>query len=158
MWQFELFAQAAGIKLTAVPYKGAGAFLADITSGQVDMGMTSSIAAVPYIKSGQMRALLTSGKKRAPTLPDVPTVYELGYKNAVLPGYIGMWFPKGTPKEIVDRMNAAIRKALDTPEMEKVIATAGTEKIWSSPQEFAEFLKDLEFNRKAIQTIGITPK
>jgi len=106
-----------------------------------------------------LRGLMTSGVKRAPTLPDVPTVHELGYKDAVLLGYYGIWFPKGTPKEIVDRMNAAVKKVLDSPEMEKVLETSGIEKVASSPQEFAKFLEqDLEFNRKAMQRIGITPK
>jgi len=155
----ELFLRAAGIKMISVPYKGAGAFLSDIISGQVSMGMTSTVASVPYVRSGQLRALATTGTVRAPSLPDVPSLYELGYKDAVLLGYYGLWFPKDTPADRVNRMYQAAVKVLAGPEMQKVMETAGIRKVASTPKEFAEFLeKDLAFNRDVMKAIGVEPK
>jgi len=155
----ELFLRAAGINMIPVPYKGAGAFLADIIGGQVTMGMTSTVASVPYVRSGQLRALATTGTVRAPSLPDVPSLYELGYKDAVLLGYYGLWFPKDTPADRVNRMYQAAVKALNTPELEKVMETAGITKVGSTPKEFAAFLeKDLAFNRDVMKAIGVEPK
>jgi tripartite-type tricarboxylate transporter receptor subunit TctC len=155
----ELFLRAAGIQMIPVPYKGAGAFLSDIISGQVSMGMTSTVASVPYVRSGQLRALATTGTDRAPSLPEVPSLYELGYKEAVLLGYYGLWFPKDTPRDRVMRMQRAVSKVLDGPEMQKVMETAGITKVASSPEEFAAFLaKDLEFNREIMKAIGVEAK
>jgi tripartite-type tricarboxylate transporter receptor subunit TctC len=155
----ELFLRAAGIRMIPVPYKGAGAFLADIISGQVNMGMTSTVASVPYVRSEQLRALATTGIVRAPSLPEVPSLHELGYKDAVLLGYYGLWFPKDTPPDRVARIQQAVSRVLDGAEMRKVLDTAGITKVASTPQEFARFLeKDLVFNRDIMKAIGIEPK
>lgn len=155
----ELFLRAAGIRMIPVPYKGAGAFLADIISGQVSMGMTSTVASVPYVKAGQLRALATTGTVRAPSLPDVPSLHELGFKDAVLLGYYGLWFPKDTPRDRVMRLQQAVAKVLTGPEMQKVMDVSGITKVASTPEEFAAFLeKDLAFNRDIMKAIGIEAK
>jgi tripartite-type tricarboxylate transporter receptor subunit TctC len=155
----ELFQKAASIKLLAVPYKGAGAFLTDIVSGQVNMGFTSTVAATPYVRSGQLRALATTGIKRAPSLPEIPSLHELGYKDAVLLGYFGLWFPAGTPAERIERMHHAAVEALNSPEMQKVLHTSGIEMVASSPAEFARFLEeDYAANAKILPSIGVKPR
>ncbi|MBX6426973.1 MAG: tripartite tricarboxylate transporter substrate binding protein [Variibacter sp.] len=155
----ELFQKAAGIKLLAVPYKGAGSFLSDIVSGQVNMGFTSTVAAVPYVRSGQLRALATTGTKRAPSLPEVPSFDELGYKKAVLVGYFGLWFPAGTAPERIERVHRAVAEALRTPEMQAVIDKSGIEAVGSGPEEFARFLaEDYAMNAELLPSIGVTPK
>jgi tripartite-type tricarboxylate transporter receptor subunit TctC len=138
----EAFATAAGIKLTHVPYKGTGEVLPALAGGQVDMAWTAIGTAVPLIKSGKLKALGVASAKRSPLLPDVPTFAEAG-----IPFEARSWFaiaaPSSTPRPVIDRIAADVRKVVDTPEYrEKYVAGLGLEPFPLGPDQFAAFLTD----------------
>jgi tripartite-type tricarboxylate transporter receptor subunit TctC len=121
----ELFMSMADIKLTHVPYRGAAPAYTDIIAGQVPVFFDNLSSALGQIKSGNVRALAVTGKQRSPLLPDVPTVAESG-----LPGYdyvvwFGLWAPKRTPQPIIEKLHAAVEKALEDPTVQQRIATSG---------------------------------
>ena len=109
----ELFQKLAGIELLKVPYRGTSSFAPDIMSGHVDVGFMSTTLATPNANSGLLRALAVSGRERAPSLPEVPTMQELGYKEMDVIGYFGLWFPAGTARERVMLVNREAVRALE---------------------------------------------
>ncbi|MFJ1299658.1 tripartite tricarboxylate transporter substrate binding protein [Pseudomonadota bacterium AL_CKDN230030165-1A_HGKHYDSX7] len=136
----ELFVSLAQVDLLHVPYKGSGPAIADLLGGQVDYMFDSITSAKPHIQAGKLRALAVTTAKRSSALPDVPTVAEAG-----LPGYELMpWFaafaPAGTPPEIVERLNASMRKALSDPKVKDAMASIGAEPIGGSPAELRDHL------------------
>jgi tripartite-type tricarboxylate transporter receptor subunit TctC len=136
----EAFATAAGAKFTHVPYKGTGEVIPALMSGQVDIAMTAIGAAVPHIKSGKMKALAVASAKRSPLLPDVPTFAEAG-----IPFEARSWFmvaaPSSTPRPVIDRIAADVRRVVDTPEYrEKFVLGLGLESFTLGPDQLAEFL------------------
>jgi tripartite-type tricarboxylate transporter receptor subunit TctC len=133
----ELFAYMAGVKLTHIPYKGTGPALTDLVGGHVALYFSSLPPAVGLIKDAKVRALAVTGATRSKILPELPTVAEAG-----LPGYetvlhYGIVAPAGTPRPIIDKLNAALRKALAAPEVQARLAADGAEAIASSPEEYA---------------------
>jgi tripartite-type tricarboxylate transporter receptor subunit TctC len=132
-----LFEHMADVKLTHVPYRGTGPALTDLLGGHVAIYFSSLPSAVGIVKDGKVRALGVTGSKRSPVFPDVPTVAEAG-----LPGYeavlhYGIVAPAGTPRAIVDKLNAALRTAVAAPETQQRMATEGTEPLASTPEEYA---------------------
>jgi tripartite-type tricarboxylate transporter receptor subunit TctC len=132
-----LFANTAGIEITHIPYKGSGPALTDLLGGHVQIYFSSLPPAIGLVKEGKLRALGVTGLKRSPSFPDVPTVAEQG-----LPGYeavlhYGIVAPAGTPRPIVEKLNAALRMALNDPNVNGHIATEGAEPLPSSPEEYA---------------------
>ena len=128
-----------GIRMTHVPYKGAGPALLDVIAGQVQLIITSPIAAGPHINSGKVRALATTGAQRNPALPDLPTVAE------TVPGYaITQWWglsaPAKTPRLVMNRLYAETIKALQLPEVRERISRAGAVVVGGKPQEFDAFI------------------
>ena len=101
-----------GIDLVHVPYKGTGPMLQDLLGGRLDATSAGTPALLPHIKSGKLRAIAVGTPQRIPALPDVPTVAELGYKDFETSQWYGIIAPKGTPREIVAKLNAEINKAL----------------------------------------------
>jgi tripartite-type tricarboxylate transporter receptor subunit TctC len=155
----EFFKAVAGIDLVPVPYKGTADSITAMLSGQVQLSVVSSGSAAPYINNGQLRAIGITGKQRAPNLPDVPTFIEIGYPEMDFFGYHGLWFPAGTPRERVRLINQEVKKALRTPEVQRVIEDAGFAMIASSPEEFAAFLaRDTAQQAAIIRRIGLQPK
>lgn len=155
----ELFQQLAGIELIRVPYKGTSSFATDLISGQVDMGFMSAVFATPNVNSGLLRALATTGRERAPSLPDTPTFQEFGFKDMDVTGYFGLWFPAGTPRQRVDRINREAVKALASPQVQKVLADSGLKVVGSTPGEFAQFVEnDLEWQTTIMKRIGLPPQ
>ena len=137
----ELFASMAKLDLLHVPYKGSGPAVTDLIGGQVDMMFDSITSARPHIESGRLRALGVTTSRRSAALPEVPTIAEAG-----LPGYdLSPWFavfvPAGTPKPVVESMNAALLAAMKQPEVKARFAVIGAEPIGSSPQQLAAHLK-----------------
>jgi tripartite-type tricarboxylate transporter receptor subunit TctC len=121
----ELFMSMADVKLTHVPYRGAAPAYTDIIAGQVPLFFDNLSSALGQIKSGNVRAIAVTGKQRSPLLPDVPTVAESG-----LPGYeyvvwFGLWAPKRTPAPIIEKLHAAVTKALADPTVQERIASGG---------------------------------
>jgi tripartite-type tricarboxylate transporter receptor subunit TctC len=132
-----LFEMTADVKLTHVPYRGTGPALTDLIGGHVAMYMSSMPSAIGIVRDGKVRALAVTGLKRSPIFPDIPTVAE-----AALPGFevvlkYGIVAPAGTPKPIVDKLNAALREALAAPETVERMAKEGTEPLPSSPEDYA---------------------
>ena len=136
----ETFKRAAGIDYLHVPYKGAGPVMTDLLGGQVDLHFASLPAALPLVKSGKLRALAVTSPKRAPQLPDVPTLAESGFPNFDFQVFYGVMAPAGTPSDRVARLNAAIERALATPALREKLTGIGVSVQPGSPEDFGKFL------------------
>jgi tripartite-type tricarboxylate transporter receptor subunit TctC len=132
-----LFADTAGIDLTHIPYKGTGPALTDLLGGHVQIYFSSLPPAIGLVKEGKLRALGVTGLKRSASFPDVPTVAEQGLPGFEAVLHYGIIAPAGTPRPIVDKLNAALRAALDDPKVHGHIATEGAEPLSMSPDEYA---------------------
>ena len=137
----ELFKSAAGVDLTHVPYKGSGPALTEVMGGQVQAMFANIIAGMPAIRSGKVHALAVTGAKRTAAAPDVPTVAESGVPGYEVTGWFGMLAPKGTPREIVTRLNAVTMKVLRLPETRERLSREGLDVVGSTPAEFAAYLQ-----------------
>ena len=131
-----LFAQQAGIDMLHVPYKGSAGAVTDLLSGQVDTMFLPVHVALPLIDAGKLRALATGSPKRLRQLPDVPTLTETGIKEGDVDMWYGVLAPKGTPKDIIDRMNKEIALALQSPAIAKSFEAQGMVPASSTPAEF----------------------
>ncbi len=139
----EFLAAMTGVKLTHVPYKGSAAALVDVLGGQVPMMFDTPITTLPQLRAGKVRALAFSGKRRAPQLPDVATMEELGYKGFEVSSWQGVIAPGGSPKAVVDRLYRETVKALKMPDVIERLATqGGNELIGSTPDQYAQLIKD----------------
>ena len=137
----ELIARTAGVKLLHVPYKGAGPALTDLIGGQVDLYLSTPLAAVGQIKAGTVHALAVTSPRRIATLPQVPTLAEAKLAAAEVASWYGVLAPAGTPQAILDRLNAEVAKALAAPEVRESLAGEGGEVLGGTPAQFAAFLK-----------------
>jgi tripartite-type tricarboxylate transporter receptor subunit TctC len=113
----------------------------DVLAGNVDLMVSSLPSAMGQIKSGKLRALAVTSAKRSSSLPEVPTVAELGYKDFDVSTWYGLFAPAGTPKEIVTTLNAEVNKLLATPEMKAAIIAQGAEPQGMTPEQFGTLLK-----------------
>jgi len=135
-----LLNQAAGIKLAPVPYKGGGPLSIDVLGGQIDFAMASTAAQAQHVRSGKMRALALTGAKRSHTMPEVPTLTELG-TPVVAHAWWGILAPAGTPKPIIDKIVAEFRKAIKLPEVDKFLTeTQGMDVVALGPEETQKFI------------------
>jgi len=137
----ELFRTAAKLEMIHVPYKGSAPAIADLMGGHVLMMFDTTIAIVPQIKAGKVRAIAVSGAKRSPELPDVPTFAEAGLAGVESYGWYGFFAPAKTPKEIVAKLNEATLKFMKTPEFQKVLTDTGSDYVGDTPENFAAFVK-----------------
>jgi len=136
--------QEMGVKVTQVPYRGAGPALVDLLAGQVDLGPISAVAAQPNIKSGKLKAYAIFAKKRFAGLPELPTFLELGYKKLDIDFWHMLLAPAGTPKPIVDKLNTALRTALADPKVKQLFADGGMDEYPAdeeTPEAAAALLK-----------------
>jgi tripartite-type tricarboxylate transporter receptor subunit TctC len=153
----ELFKQTAGIDVTHVPYKGASPAMIDLRGGRVTYMGTSLASAAQFVKEGKIRAIATTGAKRAYLLPDVPTVAEQGYPGFESISWLGMLAPANVPRAIVDRLNKEIVSILKTPDVQKMVLAEGGEITSGTPEDFAAFLKsELPKWAQVIKRAGIT--
>ena len=129
-----LIAQELGVKVTQVPYRGAGPALVDLLSGQVDLESQSAVVSGPLVKSGKLKAFAVIGRKRFAGLPDLPTMGELGYKKLNIDFWHMLLAPAGTPRPIVDKLNAALRVALADAKVQKLFADGGMDEFGASEQ------------------------
>ncbi|MDC7788345.1 tripartite tricarboxylate transporter substrate binding protein [Rhodoplanes sp. TEM] len=136
-----LFEARAGITMTAVPYN-TPALMSDVIGGTVSMTFVSTVTAVPLVKAGTVKAFAITGARRTPALPDTPTMQEEGFKDYELLGWFGVLFPAGTPKDRVERMHREIARALQTPELKKLIEDSGLYVDGAGPDAFTTFLKN----------------
>lgn len=137
----EMLARRAGIKVLNVPYKGAAPALTDLLGGQTDYMMATPPAVIGMLKAGQLRALAVTSAKRIPALPNVPTVAEAGYKGFEAVDWKAIVAPAGTPPEVVNRLNAAVEKALAQPAAIAQLLADGSAPMTSTPEQAAKFIK-----------------
>jgi tripartite-type tricarboxylate transporter receptor subunit TctC len=136
------FQQAAGIKLTHVPYKGASQGATDVTSGAVQLYFSTIATLIGHIRSGAMVPLAVTSARRVGDLPQVPTVAESGYPGFEAITWFGILGPAGTPKEIVAKLNADINKALQSPTLRKQMAAQGLDPLGGTPEHFGKVIRD----------------
>lgn len=136
----ELFKLKAGVDLLHVPYKGTGAAVPDVVGGQVHFMIDGPPPFLGYVKAGRVRALAAANAKRLAQLPDVPTFAESGYSGMEAGLWYGMLAPRGTPRDIINRLNAAINKALQQPDVRERFAASSVEIVGGTPQEFGNYI------------------
>lgn len=155
----EWFARLAAVKLLHVPYKGGGQAINDLVSGQVPLGVLGSSPLMPHYRTGKLVLLAQTTKARAPTLPDVPTFYESGYRDLVLDQWLGVLVPKGTPAAIIQKLNAAVGTALKDATVIERYAQSGLEPVGGSPEQFAGLIaEDSEKYRRIVAMLGLKPE
>jgi len=137
----ELLQTAAGVKFQHIPYKGSAQALTDLMGGQVQIYMSSIPTAMSHIKGGKLRPIAVTSAKRVPTLPNVPTVAESGYKGFDANTWFGIVAPAGTPPAIVARINAEVNKVLKSTDVTEKFAAEGGGGLGGTSQEFAALLK-----------------
>jgi tripartite-type tricarboxylate transporter receptor subunit TctC len=137
----ELFQVATGTRMTHIPFKGMGAAYADLVGGRIELSFATIISSSPHIKAGRLRALAVTPAKRAPALPEVPTMGEAGVKGVVVVNWYGLIAPKGTPKAIIDRVCDETAKAVQSPEMAKRLIAEGSEAAGTRAQDFAAHIR-----------------
>jgi tripartite-type tricarboxylate transporter receptor subunit TctC len=135
----ELFKSMTGCQMLHVPYKGAGPALTDLMGGQVDVIFDNLPSSVGHIKGGKIRALAVTSQEREPSMPQLPTIAE------TVPGYeatawFGIGMPKGTPKDIIDKVNAEVNRALADPKMRERLAELGGKPIAGTPEDFGKVI------------------
>jgi len=154
-----LVQQAAGIKLVHVPYKGGGPMTTDAIGGQIELAVASVAAIAPHVKSGKLRPLAITGQKRSASMPEVPSLSELGLPGFNALAWWGIFAPAGTPKPVIDKFHAELVKALGQPDLRKTLTeTLGMDLVVSSPEAEQKFLLD-QMARwgKVVKDNGIKP-
>jgi len=136
-----MFASMAGVALTHVPYKGTAPAMADLIGGQVQIAFLGIPTVLPHVKSGKLRVLAVTGKRRSPELPGVPTVDEAGVPGYELSPWYGLLAPAGTPREVVVRLGEEVSRVVRAPEMKEKLAVQGAEVAGGSPEEFAALIR-----------------
>ena len=137
----ELLAKMAGMQIVHVPYKGGGPAMQGFLGAQVDSFFATPISSISQIRAGKARAVATTGSKRAALMPDVPTVAEAGFQGYEALNWYGFLAPRGTPREVIERLNKEIVKALAAPQVVAALHKTGTEPKSSTPEEFAAYIK-----------------
>ena len=135
------FAKEAGIKLEHVPYRGAGQAVTDLLAGHVKSAFLGPTSMIPHWKAGNLKFLAQTSAKRAPTLPEVPTMEDAGYKGLVLEAWYAAFAPTGTPPEIVATLNAAIEKALTDKTLQENFVKGSLESIGGTPEKLGTLAK-----------------
>jgi tripartite-type tricarboxylate transporter receptor subunit TctC len=137
----ELFRTTAKLEMVHVPYKGSAPAITDLIGGHVPMMFDTTVAIVPQIKAGKVRAIAVSGSQRSPQLPDVPTFAEAGLPGVESYGWYGFFAPAGTPRELISKINDVTLKFMKSPEFQKVLADTGSDYVGDTPENFAAFIK-----------------
>lgn len=151
----ELFKSMAGVNIVHVPYKGSSGARTDILGGQVQMMFDAITTMAPNVRAGKLKALGTSGKVRSSVLPDVPTVSEAGVPGYEAVIWLGIMAPAGTPRAIVDKLNAEITKAANAPEMKEQWAKQGAVSMSMTPDEFGHYIReDIEKWARVVKISG----
>jgi tripartite-type tricarboxylate transporter receptor subunit TctC len=152
----ELLQAHAGIKLTHVPYKGAGPALTDVVAGQIPATFTSMATAAPYAKAGRLRMLAVTSAKRLAAFPEVPTFDESGVPGLVVEHWWGVMAPAGVPKAVIGRLHGELVKAVSTPEVRERYAALAVEPRTNSPEQFrAQLESDVKRWAKVVKDAAI---
>jgi len=138
----ELLKVTAGIDIRHIPYKGASPAMVSTMSGETQLTITTFVVATPLVKAGRLRAIAVASAKRVSTFPSLPTVAESGIKGTESNSWYGMLVPAGTPRAVVDRLHAALLKALAAPDVKARFAEQSVEISGSTPEEFDRLIRD----------------
>lgn len=138
----ELFNAMAGVDMLHVPYKGAVPALTDLLGGRISMIFSSMPPALPHVHNGKLRALGVTSLERTPAAPELPTIAESGVPGYVVNNWYGILAPRGTPKEVVAKLNAEIVKIMKMPDVKENLSAQGAESFTSTPEQFATYIKD----------------
>ena len=150
--QTELFKSLSGTFITHIPYRGAGPALNDTVAGQVPMIFDNLPSALPFIKDQRLVPIVVAAPQRLAVLPQVPTFKEVGLEPVNRMAYYGIYGPKGLPREVVDKINAGVRKALEEPAVRKRIEDTGSLIIANTPEQFAAQIKaEFEVYKKVVE-------
>ncbi len=137
----ELFKVNAGVDLVHIPYKGAGPALNDLVAGHVQLQLANMLAGIPFVRSGQLRVIAVSGRRRAPLLPDVPTLAESGVAGFEEVGGHAIWVPGATPRAIQSRLHQEFLRVLEHPDVRARLASEGAEIFGTPPDEAAALMR-----------------
>ena len=155
----ELFAHAAGVKMVHVPYKGGGAAAIALLSGDIEVQVSAPNTMLPFVRDGRIRAIATSGTKRAAAMPDVETLVEAGYKDLGITGWFCIVGPAGLPAGIVERWNSELHRALQASEIRNALLAEGMEPEPGSPEALGALLRaELPRWARAIEVAGVKPE
>jgi tripartite-type tricarboxylate transporter receptor subunit TctC len=150
--QMELYKSLAGVFVTHIPYRGAGPALNDTVAGQVPMIFDNLPSALPFIKDGRLIPIVVAAPQRLPQLPDVPTFKEIGLEPVNRMAFYGIHGPKGVSREIVDKLNAAVRQAAEDPAVRQRIEGTGSVLVLNTPEQFANQIKaEFEVYKKVVE-------
>lgn len=154
-----LFQKQVGIEMVHIPYSGSGQALTDLLSGRVALMLSSPSSVLPHFQSGALVPLAVTGATRLASLPEVPTLMELGYPDFNVTGWYGVAVPEGTPDAVIDKLNASINAALAKPEVQQSLETAGATAKGSTPVAFSAFVSaEIDRWSAVIQEAGIKPE
>jgi tripartite-type tricarboxylate transporter receptor subunit TctC len=155
----EIFKSASGTDITHVPFRGSGPALNDAIGGQVSMIFDNLPSTLPHVKSGKLIPIVVGANARLVSLPDVPTLAEVGFPQSNRVAFYGIYGPKDLPRDIVDRVNSAVKKALADPVVRQRIDETGSFAIGNSPEEFAAEIKaEFEVYKKIVVERGLKPE
>jgi tripartite-type tricarboxylate transporter receptor subunit TctC len=151
----EMLRHTAKIEITHIPYRGLAGAIVDIIGQRVEM-VFANTTVVPQVKAGELRPLAVTGPSRLSTIPEVPTVAELGYPDVEFQSWNGLHVPAGTPQDVIEKIHAAIEAIVKTPDMRQRMEDLGYEPGGGTTGEFAEFVKkDLARWERVVKTTGV---
>jgi tripartite-type tricarboxylate transporter receptor subunit TctC len=137
----ELFKTMTGVDMVHIPYKGGAPAMVDLLAGQISMTFGDIPTALPHIRAGKLRSLAVTGAKRSPLLPDVPTIAEQGLAGFDVTAWFGVFTTAGTPRPVVNQLNAEIVRILNLPDVREKLIGIGMEPVTNSPDEFAAYVQ-----------------
>lgn len=151
-----LFNQIAGVKMTHIPYKGSGAAIADMLSGEVQFYAPNLFLSLPHVRAGKLHSLGVTTAQRSPVAPDLPTIAEAGLPGYEVSTWFGIFVPSGTPRAAVNQLNQALAEIVKSRVMQERLARDGLTGVASTPEEFAkEVARDTEKYDKVIRALGL---
>ena len=152
----EIFKQQTGIEMTHVPYKGSGQAIQDVLAGQVQVFISTPPSLMGHVQSGKLKALAVTGKARHPQMPQVPTAAEAGMTGFELESWVALYVPNGTPKEVVQKLSADVKRSMELPETKQRADAAGVEVRYLTPDNTTKLLdRDTASWAKAIKAANI---
>jgi tripartite-type tricarboxylate transporter receptor subunit TctC len=154
-----LFDSIGNVSMTHVPYKGGGLAMTDLLGGQVDVFFATMPAAMPFVKSGKLRALAVTSDRQSLAMPGLPTIAESGLPGYSATTWYGLYAPKGTPTDIINLVNHATLEVLKNPELREQLISRGFEPVGNSPKEFATYISaEIIKWGKVVRLAGIEPE